>query len=156
MFTGGVATVAVLVGTRPAPTDTAGWLAEAELIRLIYTRVAVPGLIGALVFGTVLAASMWQVIIRMRWFVVKFVVVLSSVPSLHMFMRSRSIALHQLLAHPAPDLQQAAGLRGQLLAGTLLTLGFAVTAIILGRIKPRLGQDYGRTFSRSAPPTPRG
>ena len=44
------------------------------------------------------------------------------------------------------DLARAAEIWGDLRFGTLLSIGFAMCLVILGRIKPRLGQDYGRTF----------
>jgi hypothetical protein len=148
-FAGGLATVLLGVFLTASPTAPAGWRQEAELISRIYMRLIVPGLVVAATFGMLLAASIWRVMVRMRWFVVKMALVVVAVPALHVFMRSRLTALHALLAEPIPDLGDAAALRGQLLLGTSVAIAFAVATIILGRVKPRLGQDYGRTFSRA-------
>lgn len=148
MFAGGLTTVLIVVGTTRAPEDVIGWAVQASVMRLIYTRVVVPGLVAALLFGTLLAASMLRVMLRMRWFVVKMMLIAAAVPSLHLFMRSRAVLLHEALRRSPPDLPLAGSLRVQLLLGTSLALAFALSAIILGRVKPRLGQDYGRTFAR--------
>jgi hypothetical protein len=46
------------------------------------------------------------------------------------------------------DFAAATLLRKQLFRGTVATLAFAVAVILLGRLKPRLGQAYGRTFGQ--------
>jgi len=84
----------------------------------------------------------------MRWFVLKMVLIAVCVPGLHLFMSSRARALRAVLNASTPDLQSAAFLWHQMLAGTIAALTFAVVVIVLGRVKPRLGQDYARTFSR--------
>ena len=75
----------------------------------------------------------------------KVSLIIMYVPALHLFLRSRSLALRQVLADPAPDLAAADTLRLQTLGGTLAAIVFALAAITLGRVKPRLGQHYGRT-----------
>lgn len=145
-FFGGLMVVLIVVLGRPVPRSPASWHDEIALVHRIYTGVIIPGLVAALVFGTPLFASIWRVMLRMRWFAVKMILIAVAVPALHLYMRSRSLAVEALLAQPAPDLQHASALRAQMTAGTVLAIVFAVAAIILGRVKPRLGQDYGRTF----------
>lgn len=145
-FFGGLMVVLIAVLGRPAPQNSAGWHDEIALVHRIYIGVIVPGLVAALVFGTLLFASIWRAMLRMRWFVAKMILIAVAVPALHFYMRSRSLAMEALFAQPAPDLQQASALRVQMTAGTVLAIVFAVAAIILGRVKPRLGQNYGRTF----------
>jgi len=147
-FFGGLIVLLAGVFARGEPADLAAWRAEAELIRRIHLAAIIPGLAGAFVFGTLLLASIWAVLVRMRWFVTKMMLIALAVPGLHALMRSRLLALEALLARPVPDLQQASLIRDQMTAGTLAAILFAVAAIILGRVKPRLGQDYGRTFAR--------
>jgi hypothetical protein len=152
VFFGGLVVVLIGVLLRPEPLDGHGWRDELVLIHRIYVGVIIPGLAAALVFGTLLFASIWRVMIRMRWFVTKMILIFFAVPALHVFMRSRSLAVELSLAQPTPDLQQASVLRDQMVAGTALAIVFAIATIILGRVKPRLGQDYGRTFARPARP----
>jgi len=147
-FFGGLVTLLGGVLLAPPPGDATAWRDQLALVHLVYVRVIIPGIVSALVFGTLLFASIWQAMIRMRWFVTKMVLIAVGVPALHVFLRSRMMALATLLAGTDPDLQRAAALRDQLTAGTVAAILFAVAAITLGRVKPRLGQDYGRTFAR--------
>ncbi len=150
-FVGGLISVLVVALTGPPPQDLEAWWAQADLIRRIFLGVIIPGLTVAMVTGVLLFASIWQVMLRMRWFVTKAILVVVCVPSLHVFMHGRSLALRAALNADPPDLTAAETIRSHLLAGTLAALAFAVAAVILGRVKPRLGQDYGRTFARSRP-----
>jgi hypothetical protein len=151
-FFGGLAAVVMGVLFGPEPLDAAGWRADMVLVHRVYAGVIIPGLLAALVFGTLLFVTIWQVMVRMRWFVTKMILIAVGVPALHIYMRSRSVAMEALLALPSPDLQQASDLRAEMIAGTMLAMLLAVAAIILGRVKPRLGQDYGRTFARRDQP----
>lgn len=146
-FLGGSAAVlAVLLASPPA--DLEGWRHRGGSVERVYRAVIIPGLGSALVFGTVLFASIWRAMLRMRWFITKMVLIVVAVPALHVYASSRMLALESLLAQPSPDLQQALRLCNQMAIGTLAAIVFAVASIVLGRVKPRLGQDYGRTFAR--------
>lgn len=150
MFLGGLISLLILVLLPAAPQTVEAWQHQASLIRRAFLCVIIPGLLLAIVAGLLLAASMWRVMIRMRWFVVKIVVIAVGAACLHLFMHGRSVALQATLQRTAPDLAEAAALRKQLLTGTAVTILFGLTVTILGRVKPRLGQDYGRTFGRRA------
>ena len=78
----------------------------------------------------------------MRWLQVKLALIIV-VPTFHLFMAGRSLAAGCDHAGGFP----AATLLQTLFRGTVATLAFAV-AVILGRLKPRLGQAYGRTFGQ--------
>jgi uncharacterized membrane protein len=145
-FFGGLVTILVLAFLRPAPQNTADWLAEADLIRRTYTCVVVPALLAAMIFGAFLLLPVWRALIRMRWLQVKLVVVLLCVPTLHLYMRSRSLQFQAAIRDA--QFGSAELLHHRLAMGTLAAIAFAVLVIFLGRIKPRLGQDYGRTFAR--------
>lgn len=147
-FIGGLICVLVLALAGPPPEDLAAWRAQAELIRRTYLGLIIPGVTVAVATGLLLFASIWRVMIRMRWFVTKAILVIVCVPALHVFMRGRSVALRAALNAEPPDFAAAEAIRSHLLAGTVAALAFAIAAMILGRIKPRLGQDYGRTFAR--------
>lgn len=145
--TGGLVSLLVLVFARPVPENAAGWQQESLLITRMYRFVVVPALVGAMLFGLLLAFFHLRAFLRMRWFQVKLVLIAVCVPGLHTFMYRKSMAFKAALVDP-PDPAAAAVLRGHLFAGTLAALAFVLTAMILGRIKPRLGQDYGRTFAK--------
>lgn len=145
-FFGGLLAVLVGVLLGPEPRDIAAWRQELALLHRIYGGVVVPGIVAALGFGTLLFASIWRAMIRMRWFVVKMVLVAVAVPGLHVSLSGKVLALRAVLFRVEPDLRQASVLRGEIATITGLGIVFAVAAIILGRVKPRLGQDYGRTF----------
>lgn len=151
-FAGGLICVLVLALSGPPPQDLVAWRAQADLIRRLFLGVIIPGVTVAMVTGLLLFASIWRVMLRMRWFMTKAILVIVCVPSLHLFMRGRSQALRAALNADPPDLAAVAEIHSHLLAGTLAALAFAVAALILGRIKPRLGQDYGRTFARTRTP----
>lgn len=140
---GGTVMLLTLVFLRPVPAAGAEWLEQARLIRLGYTRVIVPALFGAMLLGAGLLLHHGRVLLRLRWLQVKLAVVLACVPALHLYMRSRSLALQAALREPA-DLALVQSLRQQLFGGTLAVLAFLLIVLLLGRIKPRLGQDYTR------------
>ena len=144
---GGVVSLLILVFARSAPTSPEAWRAEAEAISNAYRHVIVPGLLGAMFMGSLLAASHFRAFIRMRWFQAKLTWLVVCVPSLHFYMFYRSKALMATLGGSA-DPGRCEALRSQLLVGTLAALAFVLVAMWLGRIKPRLWQNYGRTFGK--------
>lgn len=147
-FLGGLITLLVLGFLGSTPKTSAEWAREAEFIRGAYGKVIVPALIATLVAGAVLASAHLRVFLRMRWLQVKLGLIVVCVPALHLFMSGRSAALRHAVAHG--HLASARAIRQQLFHGTLVTLAFALVVVLLGRLKPRLGQKYGRTFSRAA------
>jgi uncharacterized membrane protein len=146
VFLGGLVSLFVLGFLPPAPTTQADWARLSTLIHDAYAFVIVPGLLGALILGLLLALAHPITFIRMRWLQVKLLLLAVFVPTLHVFMSHRSIALRDAVARE--DFAAAATLRKELLGGTLTAIAFALLIIVLGRIKPRLRQEYGRTFGQ--------
>jgi uncharacterized membrane protein len=147
-FLGGLMALLAAMLAGPRPTSTADWQQRADLIGRTFRWIIVPGVTGAEIVGILLLSSIWRTLIRMRWFVVKIVLVVVGMPGLHLFMSGRSEKLQALLSASAePAL--AAEVHGHLLAGAVFALGLGVVLLILGRIKPRLGQNYGRTFAKN-------
>ncbi len=144
-FLGGLMTVLAVLWSGPHPTSGDEWRERAEFIGRAFRWVIVPGVTGAEIVGVLLASSIWRVMIRMRWFIGKMALVFVCMPSLHFFMSGRLADL-RVFASVAPDPARAADVHGQLLVGTCFALVLGIVLVILGRIKPRLGQDYGRTF----------
>ncbi len=144
---GGVVTLLALVFAEPAPGTSAGWLEQARLIRRTYVVVIVPALLGAMLMGAALLWMHGRVLLRMRWLQVKLVLIAVCVPTLHLYMRSRSLAFRATL-RDSSDFVAATALRQQLFGGTLAVLAFLLIVLFLGRIKPRLAQGYARTLPR--------
>lgn len=150
VFIGGLVVVLAGFVLAPQTRDAQAWREQAALLSRYYAYAIVPGISGALVCGTLLAASFLRVIIQMRWFQVKIFVVAVAMPALHLYLRSRSGDLRDVLAQSSPDIGRVAAIHSQIVDGMLVALGVAVVVLVLGRLKPRLGQDYGKTFSRPA------
>src|SRR5262249_30295486 len=99
-------------------------------------------------------AAHFRAFIRMRWLQTKLLMLAIGVPSLHFHMRGKADELHAVLARAGDgDLHRAVELWQDLRAGTIAAITFALVIIFLGRIKPRLGQSYGRIFASPAAPT---
>ncbi|GMU25080.1 MAG: hypothetical protein AMXMBFR13_51510 [Phycisphaerae bacterium] len=150
-FIGGLVTVLVLGFYYSPPQTPADWVAYSQLIQRAFTRVIVPALLGAILTGIALAMAHPMVFLRMRWFQAKLVLLIVCVPVLHVFMWGRSVALREAVTRDN-DLVKATLLREQIYRGTIAALVFAVAVVVLGRIKPRLRQAYGRTFTRRIDP----
>jgi hypothetical protein len=146
VFLGGLVSLLVLGFLPPAPTTQDGWARLSALIHDAYAFVIVPGLLGALILGVLLALAHPLTFIRMRWLQLKLVLITAFVPTLHVFMSHRSIALRDAVARE--DFAAAAQLRQELMAGTLTAIAFALLIIVLGRLKPRLAQNFAQTFSK--------
>lgn len=148
IFLGGLVSLFVLGFLPPAPTTRADWARLSALIHDAYAFVIVPGLLGALILGVLLALAHPLTFIRMRWLQAKLALIAVCVPALHVYMSHCSTALRDAVARE--DFAAAATLRKELLAGTLAAIAFALLIILLGRLKPRLAQNFARTFSRAA------
>jgi hypothetical protein len=148
IFVGGLFSMLVQGFLLPTPDQTEDWRRREWLLTNSYVFVIVPGLLGGMITGLVLLFTHFSVFIRMRWLQVKLVLIAICVPTLHFYMRGKAQELHAVLARgTAEDLQTAAALWSDLRGGTIASIAFALMIVFLGRIKPRLGQDYGRTFT---------
>lgn len=115
----------------------ADWLFAIEYI--IFARVMVPALVGAIFFGVLLFLQHPRIFIRMRWLQTKLATAAIFLPVLHVWVTSQFFALSR--ANSKAD------------SATLITtLGIAIVTfvvlIVLGRQKLRLGQDWAKDFTR--------
>jgi hypothetical protein len=151
VFLGGLVSLLVLAFLQRTPTTLEEWRHRASLVAVSYVFVVVPGLLGGMIVGLILLFSHFRAFIQMRWLQLKLVLIAVCVPSLHFYMRGKATQLHNILdRNESGDLERAAELWLELRNGTLAAILFALIVIFLGRIKPRLGQNYVRTSSRSA------
>ncbi|HSW46592.1 MAG TPA: hypothetical protein VLM89_13590, partial [Phycisphaerae bacterium] len=146
-FLGGLMALLAVTAGRPVPVSQAQWQERADLISRVFRWVIIPGVTGAEIAGVILLVSIWRALIRMRWFVVKIILVLVCMPAFHLILSTRSERLQAIVA-AGTDLPAAAEIHSQMLAGSATALVVGLVLLILGRIKPRLGQSYGRTFAR--------
>lgn len=144
-FLGGLMTLPATTTTEPQPLSPADWSRRAEHIGRIYRWVIVPGVTGAEIVGVLLFASIWRVMLRMRWFVVKATLIVVFIPALHVFSRHQLNRLRLSAAADAGTVPPSE-LQAAIWTGAVFALALGVVLLILGRVKPRLGQDYGRTF----------
>ena len=120
---------------------------QAVQIHDAYRWVIRPGVIGAEIMGVLLLISIWRVMLRMRWFLLKAGLLIVALPLFHLYLVSRVAEMAQVASEDA-DPAAWAMLDRQIFAGMIVTLVAGVSIAWLGRIKPRLGQDFGRTFAR--------
>jgi uncharacterized membrane protein len=141
-------TFSLLVLQLLGPTPAGGERRDfAALIARAHRLVIITGAAGAMLFGALLLMEPFRALIRMRWLQVKLGLIVVFVPGMHLLMRSGVAALAE-----AENAASARSAHAQLLAGTIVTLVGAIMLVVLGRIKPRLGQDYGRTFAKKREP----
>ena len=112
---------------------------EVEPAAAVVRWVVIPATIVASVCGAALmvlagAGVMW----RQRWLRVKLALLAVGVPATHVWLASQVHATRA--GRPGAAGWGAAGL-GVVIAGV-------VVVVVLGRVKPRLGQDWGRAFGR--------
>ena len=143
---GGLLTlVAVLLLPASSPTPEA-WRVRVDLVERTFTRVVIPCSTLAVLAGVVLLVMHGRVLLRMRWLIVKLTVTVLALPAGHLFLRFTLRSLQEAIA--VKSFEQAHRLIWQLraaAAGVLIAVGVIA---VLGRLKPRLGQDFGGTFSR--------
>ncbi len=145
-FLGGLMGTLMIVYAQPVPATPAEWAGHLDLVHRAYSHLIVPCLVGAMLFGLVLLSSHFRAFIRMRWFQVKIFLVAVGVPCLHVYMYDRMQMLTRFVQEER--FVEATAYRGHMASGTVAALAFGLVVLFLGRVKPRLGQDYGRTFGK--------
>lgn len=135
-FGGVTAATALAFSTHPA--SIAEFHALADTISRIFLFAAVPGLVVAILCGIGLLIYHGRVFWRLRWFQVKFALVVVSVPVLHLWMSThvRFLRTYDPAETTMPPEGALMWIRGGLVAA--MTTGAMI--IVLGRHKPRLGQ----------------
>jgi hypothetical protein len=109
--------------------------------------LVVPSLLAALAFGIALLLQHPRQFIRMRWLLIKLAIIAAFVPTAHFFVSSRVAILRIDFANRASGDPAAR----QLAFGLIAAVFVSACIIILGRLKPRLGQNWARTFLPDLP-----
>jgi uncharacterized membrane protein len=146
-FLGSLISFRMLWFLQSSPSSSRQWTRLIEQTHHFFTYLVIPSAIGAIIIGLILLASLGRVMLKMRWFQVKMVLLIIGVPCLHGVMRSRITSLQNAIVNSAPA-PTAESLANQLGLGAMAAIGFALILIWLGRVKPRLAQDYGRAYQK--------
>ena len=122
------------------PADDPRRLWTIQLLRMLALYVMVPGLLGAIVFGAILFLQHPRTFLRLRWLRVKVVSLLILIPSAHLLASSRLAMLRDaaITGSIDPAAEQQLPL---ILLGTIIG---SIWIILLGRMKPRLAQNWAR------------
>ncbi len=119
------------------------WLLS--LIGHLMIYLVIPSLLGAIVFGIALTLQHPRILLRQRWLQVKLLSLAILIPSAHWFCSTRVDLLRT-----APNNTAA----HQLTLTLLLTLLGSAWIILLGRLKPRLRQNWSKSCPQQTPNTP--
>ena len=118
--------------------------ATVELMRWIFRLMVIPGSSLAILAGLCLAATNhWAVMTRQRWLQLKIMIVVTAIPILHFWLRHQLNTLHHGNTGVETDLSI-----GYLHTVLIIAAGIILLLIWLGRIKPKLGQNWAKTYSR--------
>jgi hypothetical protein len=137
VFFGAVATAAMIFFRGPG--DDMSHAAWVGLIADVFRFVAVPALIAAMLFGAMLFMQHPRLFLLQRWFQVKAALIVGGVPAGHLFMASRIHAYRT---------QATDQLHTQIAVGLIVTLAWTACIIMLGRHKPKLGQNWAKVYIR--------
>lgn len=134
---GGFMGAAVLLHTN-SPTNHEQWAQLIGTVSTLFTKLIVPAVLCVVVFGLLLFLLHPKVFMKMRWFQVKVVLLILTIPPLHL--TGRWLIEHARQALAADDLQRVS----ELMSRFTWTVDLAVLAlcivIAIGRQKPRLWQ----------------
>jgi uncharacterized membrane protein len=155
VYVGTLTAVLALVFLHGRPTDARLWEFEMSILERAYRLLVIPSICVTLLMGLLLWSSHARAFLRMRWLQAKLVLVIMCLPALHLPMRHWMHRLDELVPPDGGEaVAEAIDIRSRLVGGSAAALSLAVVLIMLGRIKPRLGQDYGRTFAQGRSPEP--
>jgi len=142
---GGTAVVCLLFLTLDA-TDHAVTMAQARTVMRVLTWLVVPAVVLAVVLGAGLVMLHGPILLRMRWLMVKLIVMIVCIPPLVGVTLSQARWLIE--ADPATNSGYpgaAAGL-GAISSGGAVVVWAII--IVLGRHKPRLGQPVTTVYQQ--------
>jgi hypothetical protein len=148
IFLGSLVSTLVLVFLPPPPVTPEGWMEHLQTIRRAFEHLVVPALLGAILCGVLLTAIQGKALLRMRWLRLKVIVVAVFVPAAHLFMHGRFLVLEEAVRSGSQP--RAVAARHAMTLGLVAVIACGLLVIVLGRLKPRLGQDYAKTSSRAA------
>ena len=139
VFFGAMAAVAVIL-LAAAPADEAQWRQMVGTLERLYWYLVIPGATVVVVLGIALLLDHPRVFLKLRWLQVKLALGVVTLGALHVVsagLMQRMRVLDDGLPHDA---------RGMLAVVTAAGIILLAAIIILGRHKPRLGQNWARDY----------
>ena len=115
-----------------------------EFLSVMFRFVVVPVLLVALIFGVLLFLQHPMVFLRMRWLQLKLMLIVIFVPLSHFFMSSRLGILREACIEQKPW----GGAENETSFGLIVVVLVTMLIIFLGRQKPRLGQNWAKTYDK--------
>lgn len=151
LYVGGLAAAAVIWFSSGFSSMAKGdpqrlWVIET--IGRLMVWLVVPSLVLTLALGVALFLQFPRQFIRMRWLVVKLVSLAVLIPGAHLFLSSRLGLLREAFLQQTTN-DWAASQFGW---GLVATLVGSLWVVLLGRLKPRLGQNWARSYTASVRP----
>jgi uncharacterized membrane protein len=141
---GGLTAVAVLIFTSE-PHTPAAWADLERALSHLYHWMVIPGAILAVTCGILLLTHHgWGLMLRQRWLKVKLAIALLTITGLHLTSRALLLDIRRELVAGEPD--GPTGLLNALGVVSVIGLALLITVVVLGRIKPRLGQNWAREY----------
>jgi hypothetical protein len=120
-----------------------------HLVGWLFEFLIVPSLLASILLGVLLFVQHPGPFARLRWWQAKMVTLVLGVPLAHLYLSSRLPVLREETA-AADEWNAALATRiTWVLAATLLV---SVWVIVLGRLKPRLGQNWALSYPLPKPP----
>ncbi len=122
---------------------------QLQTIRQLFVEIAIPALCVCLLLGAILFFQHPKAFINMRWMRVKLLLLAVGLPMGHLVMASR---LYHFRTAAVEGVIHA-NLKQQLNWGFAILLMGSILLVWLGRHKPRLKQNWAKTFTSSVKPT---
>ncbi len=120
------------------PTTHEQWSALIGTVSTVFLRLIVPAVFCVVIFGVLLFFQHPKVFMKLRWFQVKVVLLILLLPPLHLTGRGLIHKARQALAEG--NLERVADLMSNFTITADLAALALVIVIVIGRLKPRLGQ----------------
>ena len=139
VFFGAMAAVAVIL-LAAAPADEAQWRQMVVILERLYWYLVIPGATVVVVLGIALLLDHPRVFLKLRWLQVKLALGVVTLGALHVVsagLMQRMRMLDDGLPHDARRMLAVVTVTGILLLAAI---------ILLGRHKPRLGQNWARDY----------
>lgn len=147
---GGFLAASVLLHTNN-PTTHSQWETLISTVSTLFLRLIVPAVLCVVLFGVLLFFQHPKVFLKTRWFQVKTALLILLLPPLHL--TGRGLIHKARHALSADDLDRVAELMSYFTITADLAVLALVIVVVIGRLKPRLGQRPKTLSEQRSKPT---
>jgi hypothetical protein len=144
-YVGGLAAMFVLWLTGDMRASSRAMVYLLWMTTYLRKYLIVPSLLVAIVCGVLLFLQHPRTFIKLRWLRVKLALIAVTVPAAHLFLWSHFRLIDASVGSARAQLDHAAVL--QFKVGLGATLAMTICIVVLGRLKPRLGQNLARDLA---------